>query len=128
MDARDAGWFLRAFGDGTRVRIIALLARGALTVGQTARILGRSGPIVTRHLQYLHARGVVVGERKGKAVIYRLGESSQPFQREMLKALRQCIATLDDVSTDAAARQRSLARQKRGVSARGPARSSEKTR
>lgn len=128
MNTREAGRFLRAFGDGTRLRIIALLAKGGLTVGQMARILERSGPIVTRHLQYLHARGVVARERKGKSVVYRLAAPNHPLQREMLKALRQCVATLDGVSVDAAARQRTQAGEGRRTATRSNARSSEKPR
>ncbi|MEO8927593.1 MAG: metalloregulator ArsR/SmtB family transcription factor, partial [Caulobacteraceae bacterium] len=44
---------LRAAGEPTRLRILALLAREELAVLELARILGQSQPRVSRHLRLL---------------------------------------------------------------------------
>src|SRR3954470_22787576 len=44
---------LRAAGEPTRLRLIALLRDGELTVGEIAEVLNQSQPRVSRHLKLL---------------------------------------------------------------------------
>ncbi|CAN5582748.1 metalloregulator ArsR/SmtB family transcription factor [soil metagenome] len=56
---------LRAIGEHTRLRIVALLQHGELTVSDLTDILGQSQPRVSRHLKLLTSAGVVDKHREG---------------------------------------------------------------
>jgi DNA-binding transcriptional ArsR family regulator len=62
----------RALGEPTRVRILAVLARGEDTVGHIAHTLGAEQSTVSKHLQILFNAGLVERRRLGSAVIYSL--------------------------------------------------------
>ena len=63
---------LRAAGEPTRLRILALLAREELAVLELTRILGQSQPRVSRHLKILADAGLVERFPDGAWVFYRL--------------------------------------------------------
>jgi SAM-dependent methyltransferase len=63
---------LRAAGEETRLRLIALLAEGELTVGEIAEALGQSQPRVSRHLRLLADGGLIERLPEGAWVLYRL--------------------------------------------------------
>src|SRR5579862_8183111 len=63
---------LRAAGEATRLRILALLAREELAVLELTRILGQSQPRVSRHLKLLAEAGLVERFPDGAWVFYRL--------------------------------------------------------
>src|SRR5215470_10338394 len=82
---------LRAVGEATRLRILALCAEGDLTVGDLTQILGQSQPRVSRHLKLLCEAGVLDRFREASWVFYRLSASSP------LGALaRQLVAACSD--------------------------------
>jgi ubiquinone/menaquinone biosynthesis C-methylase UbiE len=56
---------LRAVGEETRLRIVALLQHGELTVSDLTDILGQSQPRISRHLKLLAEAGVVDKHREG---------------------------------------------------------------
>ncbi len=56
---------LRAIGEETRLRIVALLQHGELTVSDLTDILGQSQPRISRHLKLLADAGVVDKHREG---------------------------------------------------------------
>lgn len=62
----------RAIGEETRLRIVALLLRGELTVTEITMILGQSQPRVSRHLKILTDAGVVEKFREGSWMFYRI--------------------------------------------------------
>lgn len=70
MDQLLAG--LRASGEPTRLRILALLAQGELSVSELTRILGQSQPRISRHLKLLCDAGLVMRLPEGTFVFYRL--------------------------------------------------------
>lgn len=63
---------LRAAGEETRLRLIALLTFGDLTVSDLTDILGQSQPRISRHLKLLHEAGLVDRYREGAYVFYAL--------------------------------------------------------
>lgn len=67
---------LRAAGEGTRVRLLALLAEGELTVKDATTILGQSQPRISRHLKLLTEAGLVQRFPEGSWVYYRLAEGA----------------------------------------------------
>jgi ubiquinone/menaquinone biosynthesis C-methylase UbiE/DNA-binding transcriptional ArsR family regulator len=63
---------LRAAGEETRLRLLALLLLGDLTVSDLTDILGQSQPRISRHLKLLHEAGLVDRYREGAYVFYAL--------------------------------------------------------
>ena len=63
---------LRAAGEITRARILALLAHGELSVGELAQVLNQSQPRLSRHLKFLTGAGLVERLPEGAWVFYRL--------------------------------------------------------
>ena len=73
---------LRAAGEPTRLRILALLRREELAVLELTRILGQSQPRVSRHLKLLADAGLVERFPDGAWVFYRLtGAGPAPARR-----------------------------------------------
>ncbi len=109
MDTRQAGSFLRAFGHGTRLRILAALSRSPLSLGDLTQVLRCPKPRIARHLTYLAARHVVDSELVRGAVVYRLAEPEHPIHKRVLAAVLNCIRDLPEAREDArrlAARRR----------------------
>jgi ubiquinone/menaquinone biosynthesis C-methylase UbiE len=65
---------LKAAGEPTRLRILALLAEAELTVSDLTDILRQSQPRLSRHLRLLTEAGLVDRFREGSWAFFRLGE------------------------------------------------------
>ncbi|MEW5425044.1 ArsR/SmtB family transcription factor [Amorphus sp. 3PC139-8] len=65
---------LRAAGEPTRLRILALLAGADLTVKDLTTILGQSQPRISRHLKLLTDAGLILRAPEGAWAYYRLTE------------------------------------------------------
>src|SRR5678815_5079991 len=70
-DLNDA---LKAAGEETRLRIVALLAEAELTVSDLTDILRQSQPRISRHLRLLAEAGLVERFREGTWAFFRLAE------------------------------------------------------
>ena len=101
MNARQAAWFMRAFGDATRLRVVAALSNRELSVGQLARLLRSPKARLSRHLRYLHARGVVEAEPVANSVVYRLAPPQHPLHQWVLEAVQQCAGDVTEMIRDA---------------------------
>ena len=84
---------LRAAGEPTRLRVLALLAREELSVLELCRILGQSQPRVSRHLKLLAEAGLVERFPDGAWVFYRLAGSGAG--RQLVDATLALIDPLD---------------------------------
>lgn len=62
-----------ALGDATRLRILALLRRMELSIGELAQVLGQSQPRVSRHVKILCDAGVAERRKEGSWVFVALG-------------------------------------------------------
>jgi ubiquinone/menaquinone biosynthesis C-methylase UbiE/DNA-binding transcriptional ArsR family regulator len=80
---------LKAIAEATRLRIVALLQHGELTVTDLTEILGQSQPRVSRHLRLLVDAGLVDKHREGTWVFFRLVEAGS--RRQLVRA---AIATV----------------------------------
>ena len=80
---------LRAAAEETRLRMLALLAEGELSVSDLTDILGQSQPRISRHLKLLVEAGLVERHREGAWAFFRLGERAASAQilRAILSAL-----------------------------------------
>src|SRR5204862_812765 len=81
---------LRAAGEGTRLRILALLAESELTVSDLTEILRQSQPRISRHLKLLVEAGLVLRFREGAWAFFRLSD-----QGPAADVTRSLIARLD---------------------------------
>jgi len=77
LSAGQAVYVLRAAGEPTRLRILALLAREELAVLELCRVLDQSQPRVSRHLKLLADAGLVERFPDGAWVFYRLTGAGQ---------------------------------------------------
>ncbi|MFQ5766493.1 MAG: ArsR/SmtB family transcription factor [Acidobacteriota bacterium] len=77
----------KSLADPSRLRLLRLLAREALSVGELTSILGLSQPAVSRHLGGLKPAGLVTEERDGVFTIYRL-VAEGPLWPQVAAAIR----------------------------------------
>ena len=63
----------RALADATRLRILALVRRMELSVGELAQVLGQSQPRVSRHVKILCDAGLAERRKEGSWVFIALG-------------------------------------------------------
>lgn len=66
---------LRAAGEPTRLRILALLRHGELSVGELVQVLGQSQPRLSHHLKVLSSAGLARRLPEGARVFYRAASS-----------------------------------------------------
>jgi ubiquinone/menaquinone biosynthesis C-methylase UbiE/DNA-binding transcriptional ArsR family regulator len=72
FDALNAA--LKAAGEETRLRVLALLAEAELTVSDLTDILRQSQPRISRHLKLLVEAGLILRFREGAWAFFRLAE------------------------------------------------------
>lgn len=66
---------LRAVGESTRLRIVAVLSRSELTVSELCKVLGQTQPRVSRHLRLLCEAGLLDRHAQGTSAFYRPARS-----------------------------------------------------
>lgn len=66
---------LKAVGESTRLRVLALLGQAELSVKDLTAILGQSQPRISRHLKLLADAGLIDRYPEGAWVFYRLTEN-----------------------------------------------------
>ena len=93
---------MRALADPTRLRIVFLILRLELSVGELVQILGQSQPRVSRHIRILDEAGILERRKEGSWVFMRPGSvlsegrlsplfadvditQAKSFQRDLLK-------------------------------------------
>lgn len=94
MDAAadEAAEMLKALSNPGRLRILCALVPGDLTVGELEQALGASQSYVSGQLLRLRNEGLVVSERNGRSMRYRLAD---PRVRPLLECIYElfCPAT-----------------------------------
>ena len=81
---------LRAAAEPTRLRILALAARGAFNVSELVTILGQSQPRLSRHLRLLVEAGLLRRQQEGVFCWFALPEASTPsgdLARQLIRRL-----------------------------------------
>ena len=97
--------WLRAAGEPSRLRLLALCADAALSVSDMAQALKQSEPRVSRHLKILSEAGLIERLRQGQWVHYRLvaAPEASSFVRGLLAQLDRRDAQLLRDATSARA-------------------------
>jgi ubiquinone/menaquinone biosynthesis C-methylase UbiE/DNA-binding transcriptional ArsR family regulator len=87
---------LKAAGEPTRLRILALLAEAELTVSDLTEILRQSQPRLSRHLRLLNEAELVDRFREGSWAFFRLGErgGTAELARALIGRLKTDDATV----------------------------------
>lgn len=102
---------MRALAESTRVRIVAVLLHGELTVTELTSILEQSQPRVSRHLKILTAAGLIERYQEGTWVFYRLSNHS------LTDALNDCIPIDDRIIVNDLQRLEKLRAERREAAA-----------
>ena len=84
---------LRAIAEPTRLRLLALLSAGEISVGELSSVLGQSQPRVSRHLRLLVEAGLVNRFRDRHWVYYRL--VSDAALRELMQRVLEPVQEQD---------------------------------
>ncbi len=90
--ARTVAETMQALATPSRVRILSRLGAGACSVSELARDVEMEQPAVSQQLRILRHLGLVVGERRGRLVIYALHDDHVGV------LLAEAIAHLDHLS------------------------------
>ena len=77
--------------DGTRLRILHLLLSGPLCVCHFQTVLKEPQVKISKHLRYLREHGLVVTERSGNMMIYRLPDKQPRSLKTNLACLQDCV-------------------------------------
>jgi DNA-binding transcriptional ArsR family regulator len=70
--ARTVAEAMQALATSSRVRILSRLSAGPCSVSELARAVEMEQPAVSQQLRVLRHLGLVVGERRGRQIIYAL--------------------------------------------------------
>jgi DNA-binding transcriptional ArsR family regulator len=73
--ARDVAETMQALATPSRVRVLSRLRESACSVSELADAIGMEQSAVSHQLRILRHLGLVVGERRGRSVIYALHDS-----------------------------------------------------
>lgn len=65
---------LKALGQPTRLKILELLADGERCVCEIFPAIGGEQSNVSKHLGFLRSQGIVIADRRGMRVFYRLSD------------------------------------------------------
>ena len=78
----------KALADLTRMRLVALCRQGECSVSELTEVTGQSQPRISQHLRTLCDSGLLLRQRDGKRVFYRLPlRGDHPALREQLVGL-----------------------------------------
>ncbi len=80
----EAAECLRTLAHPCRLRMVQMLLQGEYTVGELAEACEIPSHMASEHLGLMRDRGLLVGERRGRSMYYRVGE-------EGLVGIMQCV-------------------------------------
>ena len=86
---------LKAAGEETRIRILALFKGGELTVTELATIMRQSQPRISRHLRLLCDAGLLERHREGTWIFYRLADLGE--QADLVNSIMNYIPYQDQI-------------------------------
>ena len=117
-EPKELARLLKVLSVGTRVRIVQLLKGRALCVGALASRLNVTQGAVSQHLRVMRDAGLVIDEKRGYHVHYRLNEHTLAAWRAAIDTLLDpqhgsCRDRKGTAKCPAAIRRRKAARSRR---------------
>lgn len=100
MDGKRANAIFRAFADETRLRILHLLKRREMCVGDVVNILELPQPTISRHLSYLRHADLVETRKEGLWRFYRLAPIDNPLTERLFGCLGGCFTGIPQLQED----------------------------
>jgi ArsR family transcriptional regulator len=95
MTSRRMTKVFKALSDNTRQEILQLLEDQAYTVGEIVAKFDLSQPTISRHLSVLKEADLVIDQRRGQNVIYRLNDPAlASSMRQFFGQFRSCQEVL----------------------------------
>src|SRR5688572_24050581 len=113
LGVRVAVGVLKAVAEPTRLRLLALLARGELNVKDLTRILNQSQPRISRHLKLLAEAGLIERAPEGSWVYFRLADSDPG--REVAARVLKFLDLTDPVIMRDRVRARSIQEERQAA-------------
>ncbi|HVT02455.1 MAG TPA: metalloregulator ArsR/SmtB family transcription factor [Thermoanaerobaculia bacterium] len=98
----DVNLMFSAFSDRTRLRILHLIRKEELCVGDLVKVLQLPQPTVSRHLSYLRRAGLVVSRKAGLWMYYLLARPSTEFHERLYACLDACFTDVPELKADGA--------------------------
>ena len=93
--------FFKALSDLTRLRMLVLLSsERELCVCELTYALDEIQPKISRHLAQLRETGVVLDQRQGQWIYYRLNPDLPDWAREVLAATAEAMTTQTPFNDD----------------------------
>jgi ArsR family transcriptional regulator len=77
----------RAMADPTRLRILHILRKGELCVGDLVTVLGIPQPSASRHLTLLRKAGLITARKNSYWTFYTLAPARSPLRAKVLELL-----------------------------------------
>ena len=110
---------LKVLGDPTRLRILALVEREELAVGELSRALDMAQSRVSNHLRVLREAGLLVERHAGKSVFVRHGAAGAataeaPLAARLWSTLRADLGSVTEHESDLVRLERVLAERSAG--------------
>jgi ArsR family transcriptional regulator len=96
----EAQGLILAFAEPTRLRLLALLARGETCVCDLTGALGVPQPTASRHLARLRRGGWVTVRREGLWAYYSLAPARSEVHQRLLDCLAACAAEMRELEAD----------------------------
>lgn len=103
---------LKILSDPTRVRLLALLRREELSVGELEEILGMAQSRISSQLAQLRQADLVVDRRDGKKAFYSLRPGLAPSLLALLEAAFETVNGLPEIAEDRGNLDRVLQRRR----------------
>ena len=82
-----------ALSDGTRLRLLNLMAEGEVCVCFFVEVLDAPQPTISRHLAYLRKAGLVADRRDGKWIHYRVTLPEDEVARRAFETVMETMRT-----------------------------------
>ncbi len=81
VETEQCATVLKVLADDTRLAVVEILMEGPQHVGPMCERLGVEPTLFSHHLRVLRDAGVVVAQRDGKAMLYRLAPEVESARR-----------------------------------------------
>jgi ArsR family transcriptional regulator len=93
---------IQAFAEPTRLRLLALLARGETCVCDLTEALRIPQPTASRHLARLRRAGLVTVRKDGLWAWYSLAPARGAVHQKLIECLEACAAEMPEIGVDQA--------------------------